>query len=257
MYRASARDGVAWVTGASGGIGRAVAIELARRGYTVAATARRMDALDRLAAEQQGIVSCPGDVTDRAHMAATVSRIEAEHGPIALAFLNAGVYFPTERKGFSADAAWRTIEINLGGTINGLEPLIAVMKERRKGQIAVNASLAGYAGIPGSAGYGASKAALVYLAEALKLTYDRMGLAFQVVSPGFVATDMTAHADFPMPFLMDAEQAAKIICDGFERAGFEIIFPRRLAYAVKLASILPYPLCFFIMRRITKFNQQD
>jgi NAD(P)-dependent dehydrogenase (short-subunit alcohol dehydrogenase family) len=251
MYRASGKDGIAWVTGASAGIGREVAIELARRGYKVAVTARRADALDRLAAEQAGIVSYPGDVTDRAQMAETVARIEAEHGPIALAFLNAGVYFPAERKGFSAEVAWRTLEINLGGTINGLDPLIAVMKGRGKGQIAINASLAGYNGIPGSAGYGASKAALIYLAEVLKLTYDRAGLTFQVVNPGFVRTAMTAHIDFEMPFLMEVEQAARIVCDGFERGGFEITFPRRLAYAVKLASILPYPLCFFIMRRIT------
>jgi len=251
MYRASAKDGIAWVTGASAGIGRAVALELTKRGYKVVATARRTAELGSLAEGQQGILSEPGDVTDRAHMAQLVARIEAEHGPIALAFLNAGVYFPAERKGFSGEVAWRTIEINLGGTINGLDPLIAAMKPRGKGQIAINSSLAGYNGIPGSSGYGASKAALTYLAEALKLTYDRAGLTIQVVNPGFVRTDMTAHADFPMPFLMEAEQAARIICDGFERGGFEITFPRRLAYAVKLAAILPYPLCFFIMRRIT------
>ncbi len=257
MYRASAKDGTAWVTGASAGIGRAVAIELAKRGYRVAATARRADELGRLAGELPGIVSYPGDVTDRAEMARIVARIEAEHGPIALAFLNAGVYFPAERKGFAAEVVWRTLEINVGGVINGLEPLIAAMKPRGRGQIAINSSLAGYSGIPGSAGYGASKAAVTYLAEALKLTYDRAGLGFQVVTPGFVRTEMTAHADFPMPFLMEAEQAATIICDGFERAGFEITFPRRLAYAVKLASILPYPLCFFLMRRITKLNRQE
>ncbi len=257
MYRASAKDGIAWVTGASGGIGRAVARELAERGYVVATTARRADELDRLAAEEPRILSYPGDVTDRAQMARLVAEIEAAHGPIALAFLNAGVYFPAERKGFSAEVAWRTLEVNLGGTINGLDPLIGVMKARGKGQIAINCSLAGYSGIPGSAAYGASKAALIYLAEALKLTYDRVGLTFQVVSPGFVATDMTAHADFEMPFLMSAGQAATLVCDGFERGGFEITFPRRLAYAVQLASILPYPLRFYIMRRITSFHQQE
>jgi NAD(P)-dependent dehydrogenase (short-subunit alcohol dehydrogenase family) len=257
MFRAGARDGIAWVTGASAGIGRAVTLELARRGYSVAATARRAEALERLAAEAPGILSYPGDVTDRGQMAQIVSRIEAEHGPIALGFLNAGVYFPAERKGFSAEAAWRTIEVNLGGTINGLGPLVAAMRPRGKGQIVINSSLAGYSGIPGSAGYGASKAAVTYLAEALKLTYDRAGLTFQVVTPGFVRTEMTAHADFHMPFLMGADQAARIICDGFERGGFEITFPRRLAYAVKLAAILPYPLSFFIMRRITRMNQAD
>jgi NAD(P)-dependent dehydrogenase (short-subunit alcohol dehydrogenase family) len=256
MYRASPKDGVAWVTGASAGIGRAVALGLTQRGYKVAATARRVDMLERLAADHPGIVSYPGDVTDREGMARLVARIEAEQGPIALGFLNAGVYFPAERKGFSGEVVWRTLEINLGGTINGLDPLIAAMKARGKGQIAINSSLAGYNGIPGSAGYGASKAALTYLAEALKLLYDRKGLTIQVVNPGFVRTDMTAHADYEMPFLMEVEQAARIICDGFERGGFEITFPRRLAYAVKLAAILPYPLCFFLMRRLAARAQE-
>jgi NAD(P)-dependent dehydrogenase (short-subunit alcohol dehydrogenase family) len=251
MYRASPKDGIAWVTGASAGIGRAVALELARRGYDVAATARRIDRLESLAAEQPKIIPYAGDVTDKDGMARLVAEIEAERGPIALGFLNAGVYFPAERKGFSGEVVWRTLEINLGGTINALDPLLAAMKPRGRGQIALNSSLAGYNGIPGSAGYGASKAALIYLAEALKLRYDSKGLTFQTVNPGFVRTEMTAHADYDMPFIIEAEQAAKIICDGFERGGFEITFPRRLAFAVKLAAVLPYPLCFFLMRRLT------
>jgi NAD(P)-dependent dehydrogenase (short-subunit alcohol dehydrogenase family) len=250
-YRATPEDGIAWVTGASAGIGRAVALELVRRGYRVAATARRVDELDRLANDEPRIVSYPGDVTDRAGMARLVARIESEQGAIALAFLNAGIYFPAERKGFSAEVAWRTIEINVGGTMNGLDPLVASMRQRGKGQIAINSSLAGYTAVLGSSGYGASKAALTYLAEVLKLTYDRDGLVIQVVNPGFVRTHMVAHVDFEMPFVMEADRAARIICDGFERGGFEIAFPRRLAYAVKLASILPYPLTFYFMRRLT------
>jgi short-subunit dehydrogenase len=191
-------------------------------------------------------------------MAALVCDIEAAHGPIALAFLNVGVYFPAEADRFSAELAWRTFEINVGGAVNCLEPALAAMARRGRGQIALNASLAGYGGIPGSAAYGASKAALIYIAEALKLAYEAKGLTLQVVNPGFVRTDMTAYAThFDMPFLMDAEPAAKIICDGFERAGFEIVFPRRLAYTFKAARLLPYALFFPLMARVTRRARKD
>jgi NAD(P)-dependent dehydrogenase (short-subunit alcohol dehydrogenase family) len=252
MYRADPMDGIAWVTGASSGIGRAVALELARRGYKVAATARRGAELEALAEESQNIFSFPGDVTDRAGMAGLAGEIEASHGQIALAFINAGVYFVAEQEKFSADVVWRTFEINVGGTVNCLDPVLAAMQRRGRGQVALNASLAGYGGIEGSPAYGSTKAALIYMAEALKLTFERTGLTIQIVNPGFVHTAMTAHIDFEMPFVMGADRAAKIICDGFEKSGFEITFPRRLAYLFKAVRLLPYPMYFWLMRRSTE-----
>ncbi|MGH6846134.1 MAG: SDR family NAD(P)-dependent oxidoreductase [Methylocella sp.] len=249
MYRARANDGIAWVTGASSGIGRAVALELSRRGFAVAATARRAAELEAMAAESHNIFSFPGDTTDRAAMAALVSGIEEAHGPIALAFLNAGVFFITERDGFSASLVWRTFEINVGGTVNCLDPVLAAMMRRGQGQIALTSSLAGYGGIAGSSAYGSTKAALICMAEALRLTYGQAGLTIQVVNPGFVRTAMTAQNDFEMPFIMGPDRAARIICDGFEKKGFEIIFPRRLAYAFKAMCLLPYALFFPLMRR--------
>lgn len=257
-YRASPEDGVAFVTGASSGIGRAVALELARRGFTVAASARRTGELATLAACSPHIFSFPGDVTDRGHMAAMIGAIEAAHGKIALAFLNAGIYFPAERDGFSADLVWRTFEINVGGTVNCIEPVLAAMRRHGRGQIAIMSSLAGYGGIPGSLAYGAAKAALIYIAETLKLTHGRANLTIQVVNPGFVETAMTAHnTSFAMPFIIDADAAAKRICDGFERGGFEITFPRRLAYVFKAARLLPYGLFFSLMARATRRARRD
>jgi NAD(P)-dependent dehydrogenase (short-subunit alcohol dehydrogenase family) len=252
MYRAHPNDGIAWVTGASSGIGRAVALELAQRGFKVAATARRAPELEALAAKSSNILSFPGDTTDRAAMAAMVLDIETAYGPIALAFLNAGVYFITERDRFSADIVWRTFETNVGGTVNCLDPVLAAMERRGSGQIALTSSLAGYRGIPGSTAYGSAKAALIYLAEALRLTYEQAGLSIQIVNPGFVRTAMTAQNDFDMPFIIGPDRAAKIICDGFENSGFEITFPRRLAYACKAVRLLPYSLSFLIMRHAMK-----
>jgi short-subunit dehydrogenase len=253
MFRANPREGLAWVTGASSGIGRSVAIELARRGYVVAATARRAALLDELAAGAPRVHSFPCDLTGRDKTASLVSAIEAAHGPIALAFLNAAIYLSAEREAFDAALAWRTFEINVGGTINSLAPVLSAMTRRGQGQIAITSSLAGYGGIPGSLAYGSTKAALIYMAEALKLTYQGAGLRVQIVNPGFVRTPMTDHVtSFTMPFIMDADAAARIICDGFERGGFEIAFPGRLAYAFKAARLLPYPLFFRLMERATR-----
>jgi NAD(P)-dependent dehydrogenase (short-subunit alcohol dehydrogenase family) len=250
MYRAKPEDGIAFVTGASSGIGRATAIELVGRGYKVAATARRAAELDALAAQKpEQIFAYPADVTDRDATASTIAAIEAEHGPIALAFLNAGVSFlARERRGFDADVVWQTQTINIGGTVNCLAPLLARMSERKRGQIAINASLAGLGGLPGSPAYGASKAGLINLAEALALTYGPSGLTIQVVCHGFVRTPMTGQEKaYAMPFLIEANEAARRICDGFARRGFEISFPWQLAAGLKLLRLLPYGLRFRLL----------
>ncbi len=245
-YRAKPEDGVAFVTGASSGIGRATAVELARRGYRVAVSARREDALESLAAmAPEQIFAFPADVTNGSQMGGVVFRIEKELGPIALAFLNAGVFFPAERQGFDAALIAHTHAVNVGGTANCLAPLLAAMLTRGRGQIAINASLAGYNGLPGGLAYGSSKAALIHMAEALKLTYQARGLSFQILCHGFVRTPMTdQEKDFAMPGLIEPEAAARIICNGFERGGFEIAFPWPLVAISKLVKLLPYPLRF-------------
>jgi NAD(P)-dependent dehydrogenase (short-subunit alcohol dehydrogenase family) len=253
MFRAKPQDGIVWITGASAGIGRAVALRLSGQGYHVAVTARRSADLEALALVAPGrIFAFPCDITDRVGMARTVTAIEATHGPIALALLNAGVYHSEERKGFDVDVVWRTMETNLGGAINGLGPLLEAMLPRGRGQIAMVGSLAGYRGIPGSLAYGASKSALIYIAEALRLTYQPAGLTIQIVNPGFVRTAMTGANDYDMPLMMEVDQAAKRICDGLARGGFEITFPKRLAWAVKAASLLPHVLFFPVMAWATR-----
>lgn len=252
MTRARPQDGIAWVTGASAGIGRALALRLAGQGFRVAVTARRADALHALAAEAPGLCAYPGDVTDAARMAEIVNSIERDEGPIALAVLNAGVYDPAERAGFSREKVWRTIEANLGGAVACLDPLLPPMLARGRGQIALVASLAGYGGIPGSLAYGSAKAAMITMAEALALTYADAGLTIQVVNPGFVATAMTAANDYPMPFMMSPEAAATRIAAGLARGGFEIVFPRRLVWPMKLAGLLPYPVWLKLMAGATR-----
>ena len=253
MFRAKPSDGIAWITGASSGIGRALALHLADAGWRVVVTARRAEALDALSAERpQQLLPRAGDVTDLAAMRALVASVEADIGPIALAVLNAGVYDLGERNCIEADLHWRTIETNLGGTLRCLDPLLTAMLPRRRGQIAIVASLAGYGGIPGSVAYGSAKAAMITMAEALRLTHARHGINVQIVNPGFVKTAMTARNDYPMPFMMEPQQAARRIEAGLAQGGFEICFPRRLAWTMKAANLLPYPAWFALMARATR-----
>lgn len=246
---------VVWVTGASSGIGRALALNLARRGDRVAVSARNEAELRSLADEAKGeagsIHPFPLDITDVETCTETVQKISDELGPIDLAILNAGTHHPIEAEAFEAADLTRLIGINLLGTGNCLDPLLKRMIPERKGHIAIVASVAGYRGLPTSAYYGASKAAQINLAESLKFDLDRFGIKLQLVNPGFVKTPLTDKNEFSMPFLMEVDDAATRMADGFGSAAFEITFPRRFAYFLKVLRMLPYRLYFPIVSRMT------
>jgi NAD(P)-dependent dehydrogenase (short-subunit alcohol dehydrogenase family) len=249
-YRARPQDGMAWVTGASSGIGRAVALELARRGYVVAASARRAPMLQALASEAAGLAGriepLAVDVTDRVAMAAAVAEIEAR-GPIALAFLNAGGSIADADGDFGGAGFRQTFELNVFGIVNGLNPVMQAMKKRGKGQIAIMASIAGYGGLPGAGAYAPSKAAAISLAAGAKFSGDRAGVTVQVVNPGFVRTPLTdGHGR--LPGILEVDDAARRICIGLERGGFEIAFPRRQVWPLKTMVHLPYWLYFALWR---------
>jgi NAD(P)-dependent dehydrogenase (short-subunit alcohol dehydrogenase family) len=254
-FRASPADGVAWITGASSGIGRSVALELARCGWRVAASARRLEELEALAAEasrlEGKVIPRPVDVTDATAMAACVETIEREDGPIALAFLNAGIA-PYMRAGnLDPDAFRRTYDVNVFGIVHALAPLLPQMMQRGRGQVALNASIAGWRGLPRAAAYASSKAAVINLAECLKFDLDRSGVTIQVVCPGFVETPLTAKNDFRMPFLIPQDEAARRVCDGFARGGFMIAFPRRFSAIVRALNWLPRSHYFSLVGKMT------
>lgn len=248
--------GVAWITGAGKGIGRSVALELARRGWTVAASARTASDLTALASDaaKEGgtIVPFVLDVTERETVSATVERIELELGGIDLALLNAGTYVRFGIEDFTAEAFGRQIDINVMGTVNCLEPVLHRMRARKAGHIAVVSSLTAYRGLPFASAYGASKAALTNMCEALKPELDAVGVNLSVIHPGFVKTPLTDQNEFDMPFLMEVEEAALRIVDGLERGSFEITFPRRFAYLLNIGRALPYRLYFALSRRLVK-----
>lgn len=251
----SPTDGTTWITGASSGIGRATALRLAQDGWTVIASARRVEALEALADEAAGLAGvihpAPCDVTDATQIAATVQEAERSHGPIALAILNAGTFEPDRAETLDAERFGRTVDLNLMGTVRCLEALLPRWVERRKGHLAVVSSVAGYRGLPRSLAYGATKAALINLCESLRFDFDRLGLKVQVVNPGFIRTPLTDKNDFPMPFLMEVDDAADRLVRGLAADRFEIAFPARFAWILKRLRCLPYRLYFPLVRRTT------
>lgn len=258
LYRARPQDGIAWITGASTGIGRQLALDLAAEGYTVAATARDEDRLTTLSLDAAGakgrIIPFPADVTESAAMVATVEAIERELGPIVLAIFNAGTYYPVRGADPKAERYVRTYQINVFGVVFGLVPVVERMKRRGRGQIAITGSVTGYGGLPTASAYGASKAALSNMAASLKFDLDLINVRIQIINPGFVETPLTEKNEFPMPALMPVDKASRRIVKGLTSGGFEINFPRRLSWALKAVNMLPYWLYFPLMAKVTGWD---
>jgi short-subunit dehydrogenase len=231
---------VAWVTGASAGIGAALVHELGRRGAAVAATARRADALEALAAAAPGrVLPVPADVTELEAMRAAEQRVRDELGPIDLAVLNAGLWEQVDVRAFDSEVVRRHLDTNVMGMVHGVDAVLPDMRRRRAGTIAGMASVAGYRGLPQAEGYGASKAAEINLLESLRIDLRSSGLQVVTVCPGFVRTGLTGRNSFPMPFMLEPPDAARRICDGLERDKAEIVFPLPMMLAMKAMRVVP------------------
>ncbi|MCH8489168.1 MAG: SDR family NAD(P)-dependent oxidoreductase [Oceanicaulis sp.] len=253
---ATQADGLVWITGASSGIGAALARRLARQGWTVAVSARGEDALKALAAEHPGkIIPVPLDISDADAVAQAVDRIEAEHGPIACAVLNAGIYIPVHAENPDYQAYAKTFAVNLNGTAACVSALTGRMAKRRKGQIAIVSSATGVGGMPTASAYGASKAALINMAECLAIELHRYGVHIQVITPGFVETPAQDDNEFPKPFMISAEEAASRIASGLRSRRFEITFPRRFTLALKAIYALPRAWHIALVRRQTGWSK--
>lgn len=245
-------DGIAWVTGASSGIGREVAVQLAQAGWRVAVSARRREELESLAAAHPGMIVAPLDITDAEAVAACVADIQAQSGrPIARAILNAGTYLRDTGRDFDAARFKAQVDVNLVGTANCLAALLPFMLAAKTGQIGVVSSLSGLAGLPAAVTYSSTKAALLSMCQSLKFDLDRAGVSISAVLPGFVKTPLTAKNKFPMPYLMEVEDGARAILKGLDAGRFLIAFPWQLAWQLRFLRILPAPLYFAILARAT------
>jgi NADP-dependent 3-hydroxy acid dehydrogenase YdfG len=244
--------GAIWITGASAGIGRALALRLAQEGRPTAISARRAEDLAEVARRMPDrIFPFPVDVTDGPGVRAAVEAMQAKFGQLDIAVLNAGTHKPMSLDRFSTAALRQLIDINVMGVANCIEALLPAMLKRKEGQIAVVSSVAGWRGLPTSAGYGATKAALHNMVESLKFDADKAGIKLQLINPGFVKTPLTDQNPFPMPFLITAEQAAERIAQGLKGKSFEITFPRRFTFQLKLMRMLPYRWYFPLVHKFT------
>jgi NADP-dependent 3-hydroxy acid dehydrogenase YdfG len=249
---ATPTEGCAWVTGASSGIGAALVRELAGRGWRVAATARSAEALAKLAAEVgDAVMAAPADVADRAQMQAAATAIRARFGDIGLAVANAGVYLPIDAAQFDAARVRQTLDVNLMGVAHVLECVLPDMCARRAGHVHIVSSATGFGGMPTSSAYGASKAALINMAECLKIELQRHNVGASLSTPGFVETPAQDENTFPKPFMIQPQEAARRIADAVTRGGFETTFPRRFTWALKALYALPKPLYLPLVRAQT------
>jgi NADP-dependent 3-hydroxy acid dehydrogenase YdfG len=249
---ASPKHGCAWVTGASSGIGAALCLELARRGWTVAASARGLDGLQAVAAQSGGRVHpFAVDVADRDAMQGCAKSIQAALGPIGLFVANAGIYLAVDGRAPDASAYRKTFDVNLMGTAHGLEAVLPDMVARAQGHVHIVSSATGFGGMPTSSAYGASKAALINMASCLKIELDRCNVGVSLSTPGFVETPAQENNAFPKPFMITPQEAARRIADALLRGGFETTFPRRFTWALKAIYALPKPLHLPLFRKQT------
>lgn len=230
------------ITGASSGIGEALARAYAAPGVALHLSGRDPDRLESVAiacrgagADARGAVA---DVVDGAAMREWIRDADARF-PLDLVIANAGISGGTGGAGEADDQVRAIFAVNVDGVANTVLPAVALMRPRKRGQIAVMSSLAGFRGMPGAPAYCASKAAVRSWGEGLRGSLHRSGIEVSVICPGFVHSRMTARNRFPMPMIMDADRAARIIKRGLARNRGRIAFPLTLYALVRLVSALP------------------
>ncbi len=233
----------ALITGASSGIGEALARRLAADGVEVALAARRAEALEALAKDIRGAGGqarvYPVDVTDVEDVHRTVRRADDEMGGLDLVVANAGI----GRERWAGKLSWEdcepTIRVNVDGAVATLVAVLDRMAERKRGHVVGISSLAQYRGLPHNAVYSASKAFLSTFLEGLRVDLRGAGVAVTDVRPGFVRTPMTAKNKHPMPWMLDACDAADIVWRGIRRREPVVAFPWQLVTVIRSASMLP------------------
>ena len=247
----------AWITGASSGIGKAIAIKLANKGWNVAVSARRENLLEDLRKVESNIHSFPLDVANSKDVILTFESIIKKLNSIDLCIFSTGTYDPNTEKEINIKKMEEVMKVNFFGTANCIKAVEKDFKEKRKGHIAVVSSVAGYGGLPNSSGYGPSKAALINLAESLYFDFKKYNVRISLISPGFIKTPMTDKNKFKMPFIKSAEFAANKIYKGLVKSNnFEITFPKELTLIMKIFKILPYKIYFYLLSKSTGMQKR-
>jgi len=247
-----------WITGGSTGIGRALAIKFASKGWNVAASARRVELLNELSNSYENIYAFPLDVTDKYKCKEVFNEIKNKFENIDICFFSTGTWNPKKEKDIDVEQMEEVFRINFFGTVNSIKAVEKYFKDKKSGIITIVSSIAGYRGLPNSTGYGPSKSALNNLAESLYFDFKRFNVRVCLVSPGFIKTPMTDKNDFKMPFLKTTEYAAEKIYDGLiSKNVFEIHFPKSLTLILKVLSLLPSKIYFSLVGKMTKYQKKN
>jgi len=245
-----------WITGASSGIGKALAIRFAQKGWQVAASARRENLLNKISELNKNISPFPLDVTDKEKCKEVFEEIKNKYQNLDICFFSTGTWDPKKEKNIDIEQMESVMKINFFGTLNCIKTVENYFKDKKSGHISIVSSVAGYRGLPNSTGYGASKAALINLAESLYFDFGRHNVRISLVSPGFIKTPMTDKNEFKMPFLKTSEFAADKIYNGLVNgSNFEIDFPKELTLILKLLKILPNRLYLYLIKKLTKLQK--
>lgn len=240
MNLKSYNNQVVWIIGASSGIGAALAEVFVSLGARVAISARRADALKKVADDSGAQWVLPLDVTEITSIRSASEELQRQAGQIDRIICLSGIYAPMQLDQLDLDELRGIVEVNLLGTFNLVSALYPFLIEQGQGQLAFCASISGYTGLPYSQPYASTKAAMINLTESLQIEAVGTGVDIKIISPGFVRTPLTDKNQFKMPFIVEPEVAANRIAKGLKRSGFEIVFPRRFALLLKLIGVLPY-----------------
>ena len=241
-----------WITGASSGIGKALAEKFASQGWKVAVSARRKEILDEMA-NNKNIFSYPLDVTNQNEINDVFAKIIKDFENINLCVFSSGTYDPKLEKEINVNQNKFVMETNFFGVLYCIKSVEKYFKDKKSGHISIVSSIAAYRGLPNSSGYGPSKAALTNLTESLYFDFKKYNVRVSLISPGFIKTPLTDKNEFPMPFIKSPKFAAEKMFNGLTKnKSFEIHFPKALTLLLKFLRILPYRLYLFLIDKGVK-----
>jgi len=234
---------VVMITGASSGIGRGLAIEIAARGANVGLVARRAGVTDEVVREIEAAggkaVASPADVQSEDSIRLAAEKLRASLGAIDVLIANAGIGPTRDAADFSAEEVSDVINVNVIGASNSVAAVIPEMVARGSGQLVAISSLAAYRGLPRSAAYCASKAAVSAFFESLRLDLEPRGIDVTIIHPGFIKTPLTAGRESQMPFLMELDDAVGKMVRAIEKRRKSYSFPWQLATIVRAGMLMP------------------
>ncbi len=241
-----------WITGASSGIGKAVAEKFAAEGWKVAVSARRKEILEDMS-NNENIFSFPLDVTKKDEVEKVFKDILNQFGDLDLCLFSSGTYDPKNEKTIDPEKIKNVISVNFFGVVDCVKVVENFYKKRKSGHISIVSSIASYRGLPNSSGYGPSKAALTNFSESIYFDFKKFGVRVSIISPGFIKTPLTDKNEFSMPFLKTVDYAADKIFNGLVKSSsFEIHFPKGLTLILKFLRILPYKIYLFLVDKLVK-----